>query len=123
MQHQLTETTFKDAVRTYIELHDELTESAKQMRELRRKKEDLGAAVLKFMRDNKIDEFQVADGTLKRRNGKRTEGLKKEYILDSLKAALADETKAQAVFTQMNSHRNVTECESLCRLRQSQSNS
>lgn len=118
---QLTETTFKDAVRSYIELHDELTASTKQMREFRRKKEELGAAILQFMKDNKIDEFQVADGALKRRNAKRTENLKKEYILDSLKAALGNEEKVQAVFTQMNSHRNITQCESLCRTRQKSS--
>jgi len=115
---QLTETTFKEGVRTYIEMYDEIMRSQKALREIRKKKDELGVAILKFMKDNRIDEFQVADGKLMRKNGKRTEGLKKEYIINSLKAALGSEDKVDAVYAQMNSHRNVTECESLRRTRQ-----
>ena len=114
---QLTESTFKDSVRTYIELHDELTRSSKTLREMKKKKDDLGNAILAFMRDNKIDEFRVGDGKLMRKNTKRTEALKKEYIINSLKTALGSDDKVEAVFLQMNANRNVVECESLRRTR------
>jgi hypothetical protein len=118
---QLSEGDFKDAVRTYVELHDELLKSQKTLRDMRTKKDELGKAILDFMRVNKIDEFQVGDGKLQRKNSKRTEGLKKEYIINSLKAALGSEDKVEAVFTQMNAHRNVIEAESLRRTRQGKS--
>lgn len=121
MSGPLSESTFKDAVRTYIELYDELANSSKTLREMKKKKDELGDAILAFMRNNKIDEFQIGDGKLMRKNTKRTEALKKEYIINSLKAALGDEGKVEAMMVQMNSHRNITECESLRRTRQGKS--
>ena len=121
MSGPLSESTFKDAVRTYIEVYDELTATSKMLRGMKKKKDELGDAILAFMRNNKIDEFQVGDGKLMRKNTKRTEALKKEYIINSLKAALGDEGKVEAMMTQMNSHRNITECESLRRTRQGKS--
>lgn len=121
MAAPLSETTFKDAVRTYIELYDELMASQKTLRDLKKKKDELSAAILEFMKHNKIDEFQVPDGKLMRKPSKRTEGLKKEYIINSLKAAIGDQDKVDAVFMQMNSHRNVTETEILRRTRQGKS--
>lgn len=115
---QLSEVTFKDAVRTYIEIYDELAKVTKDLRDMRKKRDELSRAILDFMRDNKIDEFQVADGKLCRRSSKRTEGLKKEYIINCLKSALGSDDKVEAVFTQMNAHRNVVEGESLRRTRQ-----
>lgn len=114
----LTESSFKDAVRTYIELYDELMASQKTLKVLRQKKDELGKAILEFMKHNKIDEFQVPDGKLCRRASRKTESLKKEYIINSLKAALGDEQKVDALMLQMNSHRNVVEGESLRRTRQ-----
>ena len=121
MSGPLSESTFKDAVRTYIEVYDELTATSKMLRGMKKKKDELGDAILAFMRNNKIDEFQVGDGKLMRKNTKRTEALKKEYIINSLKAALGDESKVEAMMIQMNAHRNITESESLRRTRQGKS--
>ena len=114
----LTDSSFKEGVRAFIELHDEITASSKHFRELRKKKEELGEAILQFMKSNGIDEFQVADGKLMRKASKRTEGLKREHIINSLKAALQSDDQVEACMTQMMAHRNVTEKESLRRTRQ-----
>lgn len=114
----LSDITFKDAVRTYIEMHDEIMASSKKFRELRKKKDELGEGILHFMKHNGIDEFQLADGKLMRKAAKRTEGLKKEYILNSLKAVLQSDEKAEACVAQMMSHRAVSEKELLRRTRQ-----
>jgi hypothetical protein len=116
---QLSENSFKDAVRTYIELHDELMKSQKVLRDLRRKKEDIGKSIIEFMRRNHIDEFQVADGKLQRRNSKRTGTLKKEHILDGLREALGnDDGRIGEAIKRMNSNRTITEVEALRRTRQ-----
>ena len=114
----LSESSFKDAVRGYIELYDELMRSQKTLRDLRKKKEELGASILDFMKRNNIDEFQVADGKLQRRNSKRTEMLKKDYIIGTLRKMIGDESKVEEIISQMNSNRNVTEVEALRRTRQ-----
>jgi hypothetical protein len=115
----LSEHSFKDAVRSYIELYDELMKSQKALRDLRRKKDDIGKAIVEFMKRNKIDEFQVADGKLQRRVSKRTSTLKKEHILDGLREALGnDETRIDEAIKRMNSNRAVTEIEALRRTRQ-----
>lgn len=113
----LTPDNFRESVRKYIEMHDALLASGKQLRELRKQKTALCNGILKYMRDHKIDAFETGDGQLMRKSSKRTEGLKKEYIMDSLRAALGDDDKVTAVFEQMNAHRNVVEGESLRRTR------
>lgn len=117
----LTETTFKDAVRTYIEVYDELVTSGKALRDMRKKKDALGDSILAFMRAHKVDEVSLGDGKLMRKNSTRTEALKKEYIIQGLKAALGDDLRVDAVMTQMNANRNTTESESLRRTRQGKS--
>ena len=114
----LTESTFKDAVKTFISLHDELMEQQKQFRDLRKKKGELAEGILSFMKSNGIDEFKVGDGKLMRKASKRTEGVKKDHILNTLKAALADDVRAEACLTEIYSHREVKETESLRRTRQ-----
>lgn len=117
----LTEATFKDAVKAFIELHDELLAQQKQFRDLRRKKVELGEGIIAFMKSNGIDEFQVGDGKLMRKASKRTESVKRDHILNTLKATLADDVKAEACLTQIYSHREVKESETLRRTRQGKS--
>jgi hypothetical protein len=117
---QLNEATFKDAVRTYIELHDEITKATKDMRDLKKQKDTISKQILGFMQRHKIDEFQVPDGKLMRKTSKRQESLKKEYIVSCLNSALGEE-KAQAVLKTMHEQRNVTETDILLRTRQGKS--
>lgn len=113
----LSESTFKDAVKTFVALHDELMEQQKGFRELRKKKDELAKGILDFMKSNGIDEFQVGDGKLMRKASKRTSGINREKILNTLKTTL-DEARAQACLTQIYSSREVTESETLRRTRQ-----
>lgn len=114
----LDEHTFKDAVKTFVMLHDDLMERQKQFRDLRRKKDELGNAILSFMKNNGIDEFQVGDGKLMRKASKRTEGVRREHIFNTLKATLNDEARAEACVTQIYQHRESKETEILRRTRQ-----
>lgn len=108
--------TFRDAVKAYIEIHDELARSAKQMRELRKQKDHIGDTVLDWMRKNGIDECELADGKLVRRISKRTEGLKKDFIVNELKSLYGgDEAKALASLQNIMSMRSVTEKDTLSR--------
>jgi hypothetical protein len=115
---ELDEHTFKDAVRTYIELYDEIMKVSKEVREMRRKSTELSQAILQFMSKNKIDEFQLSDGKLCRRTSKRTQSLHKDHIIDTLKCALGSQEKVDKIITEMNANRKVIESECLRRTRQ-----
>lgn len=116
MSTRLTEVTFKDAVRSYVELHDEILKCQKGMRDLRKKKKELSDSIIEFMQHNHIDEFQIPDGKLQRRQSTRKESMKSEYIINTLKSTLGDE-KAQEMLDSINAHRNVIQTHSLRRTR------
>lgn len=108
---------FKQAVRAYIELHDDITGGARQLRELRKRKAELARVILQFMKENEIDECALQDGKLMRRQTKRLEPLKKEHIFEQLKTALRDESQAEATLVAIYAKRNVDTCEALKRTR------
>ena len=80
--------SFKQTVKEYTELHDDLLSSGKAIRELKKRKDELGAQILEAMRENEIDECTLPDGKLVRRQAKRTEPLKKDHIVGELKNVL-----------------------------------
>lgn len=107
---------FKELVRTYILLHDEITASSKTLRDLRRKKDDIGDNILVTMRNAGIDECALQDGKLTRHTSRRVASLSKDHIKDELRNALGgDETKVADVMTNMYNKRAVEVKESLKR--------
>lgn len=109
-----TQEDFKNAVKSYIVIHDELSAAGKQLRELRKQKTALSEKILQFMRSNDIDECALNDGKLIRRSSKRLEALKKDHILDELKKSMGQD-QAEAVLVNIFSQRGVTEKDALKR--------
>jgi hypothetical protein len=106
---------FKSAVKSYIEIHDELQASAKQLRAIRKRKTELAETILGFMKDNDIDECALSDGKLIRKTSKRVEGLKKDNIMDVLKEKLGSAAAAEALLVEIYGQRGVVEKDSLQR--------
>ena len=109
-----TQEDYKNAVKSYIVIHDELSAAGKQLRELRKQKTALSEKILHFMKANEIDECALNDGKLIRRSSKRLEALKKDHILDELKKSMAPD-QAEAVLVNIFSQRGVTEKDALKR--------
>ena len=112
----MTDADFKDAVKAYVTLTDEIQKSSLKMRELRKQKDAVGETILEYMKRNAIDELQMQDGKLVRKKAKRIEALKKEHILEELKSVV-DQARAEAIVSNIFSHRNVTEKDMLSRTR------
>ena len=112
-----TDDDFRAAVTLYIELADEIERTAKEMREVKKRKDALGDTILERMRKQDIDECQLGGGgKLVRKSTKRVESLKKDHILKELCAALGgDEQRAESVLNNINSQRTVDMKESLQR--------
>ena len=108
---------FKNAVKAYIDLHDDIQAGARHLRELRKRKTELARVILQFMKENEIDECALHDGKLIRRQTKRLEPLKKEHILDELRTALRDDSRANAALVNIYAKRGVDFGEALKRTR------
>ena len=104
---------FKNAVTAYVELHEEITRASKQMRELKQKKDAVGEIILNWMKNNSIDECEMPEGKLVRKTSKRTEGLKKEMVMEELKKLTGDEARASASLQNIFSMRSTVEKEIL----------
>lgn len=106
---------FKDAVNAYIELHDEITKSSKQLREIKQQKDAVGEIILRWMRTHSVDECDLPDGKLVRKTSKRSGILKKESILAELKKLTGDDGRAGESLQNIFNMRNVVEKEILSR--------
>lgn len=110
------EEEFREAVKVYIELHDEIQKTMKELREVKKRKEALGNTILECMREMDIDVCQLADGgRLVRKQTKKVESLKKGHILKELASALGDEVRAETVVNNIFSQRTVAVSETLSR--------
>lgn len=105
---------FRDAVKAYIDMHDQLTEAGKQLRDIRKKKKELSEVIVEYMRKNEIDGINVGDGKLLRKQSKRLEPLKKEHIMEELTKEVGD-SKAENILVNIFSKRAVTNTDTLRR--------
>lgn len=109
-----TGSDFKEAVKAYCAVNDEIVAAGKKIRELRKQKDTVGEVILAFMRNNSIDVCELPDGKLTRRVSKRTETLKKEHILKEL-ASVLDDARALNVVNNIFANRAVVEKDTLTR--------
>lgn len=100
------EEDFKAAVKAYIDIHDQLTQAGKELRDIRKKKAELADVIVQYMKKNDIDECALTDGKLVRKQTKRLEPLKKEHILAEL-AKVVGEPRAEDVLVNIYSKRGV----------------
>lgn len=105
---------FKEAVKAYIDMHDQLTDANKRLRDVKKKKAELSEVIVEYMRKNDIDGVNVRDGKLVRKQTKRLEPLKKEHILSELCKTMP-ETQAEDVLVNIFSKRAVTNKDQLRR--------
>ena len=108
-------TAFKEAVKEYIRVHDQLMDAGKVLKDVRKKKGELAEVILGFMRKNNIDECATSDnGRLVRRESKRVEALKQDHIMGELRTVLG-ESRAEEVLDSIVKKREVTMKDSLSR--------
>lgn len=118
MAESSVDNEFKAAVKSYVDLHDQLQASAKHLRELRKQKNELADAILQYMQKNDIDGCKLGDGgKLIRKQSRRMEALKKEHIMDELKKVVTDQSQAENVLVNIFSKRTVETKEALKRTR------
>jgi hypothetical protein len=110
------EEEFRSVVKAYIDLHDQLQESSKRMREIRKKKTELADVIMQYMKKNEVGECALRDGKLVLGHCKRLEPLKKEHILEELSKAVGS-AQAENLLVGIYSKRGVSEKDTLRRTR------
>jgi hypothetical protein len=105
---------FRDAVKAYIDMHDQLTDASRALRDIRKKKKELQQVIVEYMRKNEIDGINVKDGKLLRKQSKRLEPLKKEHIMGELSKAIGTD-QAESLLVNIFSRRGVTNTDTLRR--------
>lgn len=111
---------FKAAVKSYIDIHDQLSRAGKELREVRKKKAELADVIVQYMKKNDIDECALQDGKLIRKTAKRLEPLKKEHILKQLSDVLG-EARAEDVLLGIYGARGVNDKDVLRRTKKKSS--
>lgn len=109
---------FRNCVKAYVDLHDDISSSTKHLGELKKRKDALGQMIVEFMRARGIDECELQDngGKLVRRESKRTSALKKEHILDEIMALTGNDAgRAQSSLDNIYNKRSVEVKEMLTR--------
>tara|TARA_B110000037_G_C17069828_1_gene485372 strand:+ start:238 stop:735 length:498 start_codon:yes stop_codon:yes gene_type:complete len=75
---------FKNTVKTWLELDDDIKTLRKAVNERNKKKKDLTPLILKYMQDNKIYNLNTQSGKLKCRTSIRTKSLNNKTIKEKL---------------------------------------
>jgi hypothetical protein len=109
----LSETEFKETVKTFVELEQELEKGSKTMSGLRKKRGEMMGNILAFMKHHDIEQINLGEMHIKRTVTKTVEALKKESLVGELEKALGDPAQAQAVADSVFGNRQVTEKEVL----------
>lgn len=106
---------FEGLVKRYTSLSDNIKESSKTMRELRKKSNELGDAILEYMKKHDIEEAHVeGGGKLVRRVSRRTGPLSAQVLAAELKQHVPEERIA-AVIERMMARRETSEYTTLRR--------
>jgi len=115
-----TDDQFKDGVKLYVEIVDELAATSKKASALRKHKAELSESIMGYMRNEDLEELDLESfggGKLLRRKSKRVEGLKKDAIIEQLGVMLGNSGQAETVVSNIWNNRAVSETETLRRTR------
>ncbi|ABT14947.1 hypothetical protein NY2A_B548R [Paramecium bursaria Chlorella virus NY2A] len=98
---------FKESVKEYVDIHNQLQEASRSLKEVRKKKDELGQVILDFMDKNEYEVCASGNTKLIKRESKRQSGLKEEIILEAIKEMVGD-VNARKIMETISSKREVT---------------
>ena len=103
---------FKIVAAEYAAMCKEIQRANASVRDMKKKKDELGETILSLMKQRDLDECQLPTGEkIIRKTSKRTSTLKPEMILDEFKTVLNDDAKAAQSLQNIQSKREVIEKE------------
>lgn len=96
---------FKQSVREYIQIDDQLKKASKDLSVVKKQKNELGELIREFMTKNNYDAVSSENATITMKETTRKTGLKEENILEIAKKFLGD-TDASKFMESLNATRD-----------------
>lgn len=88
---------FKNNVKEWITLDDDITTLQKAIKIRKSKKDELTPKILDFMKDNKVNDLNTNDGSIKFMKSTYTKPLNKKYLISRLGDFFKDLSKGEKV--------------------------
>ncbi len=112
---------FKAKVNRYITIDDEINALMEGLRARKKEKQEYEKELLNFMKDNQIDSIKSKNDNsqIELIQKKRTEGLTKDYLMNSLMDLLKNKSTAENITNYVYSKRNIVESEKIKRVKES----
>ncbi len=111
------DTDFKEAVRSYVELHDQKRALAQEVKKTNKQLAEFEDAILKYMQQKDIEGCKLRDGgKLLRTQSRRVGAINLKHIKDSLQSTVGEQ-QADAVMLDLVGKRQVNTVEKLRRTR------
>ncbi|AGE48502.1 hypothetical protein PBCVAN69C_455R [Paramecium bursaria Chlorella virus AN69C] len=97
---------FKESVKEFVDIHNQLAEAMRSLKEVRKKKNELAEVILDFMDKNNYEVCASGNMKLVKRESKRQSGMKDEYIIAAIKEMYGD-VDANKLMENISSRREV----------------
>ena len=107
---------FKDDVKTWIKLDDDIKTLNDAIKERKEKKKEITPKLLEFMEKHDINDLNTNDGHLKFQKSLRSKPLSKKYLLDRLGFFFRSENKGEKVVNFIYNNREKTEISNIKRV-------
>jgi hypothetical protein len=107
---------FKDNVKLWIKLDDDINTLTKAIKERKDKKKEISPALLDFMEKHEINDLNTNDGHLKFQKSLRAKPISKKYLLDKLGFFFQSEIKSEKVVNFIYNSRDKNEITNLKRV-------
>mgnify|MGYP006200232133 FL=1 len=112
--------TFINDIKQWVTLDDQLKQTSKLVKQIKKKKNEVGLEIQGYMEQNEIQDkdINLSDGKIKYYVSKRTCGMSKKYIENSLMLYYnGDLTKAREVTNYIYANRESKEATTLKRVK------
>ena len=76
---------FKQSVTEFVDIHNQLAEAMRSLKEVRKKKNELAEVIMDFMDKNNYEVCASGNMKLIKRESKRRSGLKDEIVIEAIK--------------------------------------
>lgn len=107
---------FKEDVKTWIKLDDDIKTLNDAIKERKEKKKEITPKLLEFMEKHDINDLNTNDGHLKFQKSLRSKPLSKKYLLDRLGFFFRSENKGEKVVNFIYNNREKTEISNIKRV-------
>ena len=107
---------FKDNVKLWIKLDDDINTLTKAIKERKEKKKEISPSLLDFMEKHEINDLNTNDGHLKFQKSLRAKPISKKYLLDKLGFFFQSEIKSEKVVNFIYNSRDKNEITNLKRV-------